>query len=317
MSQRFTIFTTCKPFQGEAAGFQRKALETWSRLDPSSDVLVIGGEQGVRECCGALGLRHHPNVKRNQWGTPLLDSLFRIAEEASASDVLCYVNADILLTSELPCVLERARTVFDRFLVIGRRWNVETAKIRDYDPSNGEAALVDLARRFGCLEPSHGGVDIFAFPRGFWRTIPPYLVGRGRWDSGLILEARRMKAPVIDATSALTAVHPAHDYKRPEPTGDASLRTEEMRYNARLLGGPECIFSAVHATHVATRAGFMRNRAMRPAQLARRLATLPALHPIARPAVPAIRWLTAVVRRLQPDINPSERPWKFEEATKE
>ncbi len=162
MSNHITIFTSCKPFEGEAAVLQYKALETWSRLEPSCEVIVLGDESGARECCQSLGLRHYPEVKRNEWGTPLLDSLFRVAEEVSSSDLLCYVNADILLTSELPQVLGRVRDTFERFLVIGRRWNVEAARIREYSPTEGEAALSDLARSSGSLEPVYGGGDLFA-----------------------------------------------------------------------------------------------------------------------------------------------------------
>jgi len=292
-----TIFTTCKPFEGEADVLQRKALETWSRIEPGCEVLVLGDESGARECCESLGLRHHPDVKRNEWGTPLLDSLFRTAEELSKNNLLCYVNADVLLTSELPRVLDRVRHAFERFLVIGRRWNVEPERVRAYSPAEGDAALSDLAHGFGLLEPVFGGGDLFAFPRGLWRTLPPFLMGRGRWDSGLILEARRLGACVIDVTPAITAVHPIHSYQQPSGVG-ASLRAEEMRYNARLLGGPECVFNALNATHVATRAGFRRNRPKHPLHVARVLVTLPALHSILRPAIPLIRWLTPIARRL-------------------
>lgn len=298
MNDRITIFTTCKPFEGEAAVFQRKALETWARLGPNTDVLVIGDEPGARQCCESFGLRHHPDVKRNEWGTPLLDSLFRIAEESSTSDVLCYVNADILLTSELPRVLGRVRDTFERFLVIGRRWNVEAARIQEYSPTEGEAALSDLARSSGSLEPVYGGGDLFAFRRGFWGTLPPFLMGRGRWDSGLILEARRMGAPVIDVTSAITAVHPIHGYRQPGRPRDVPRRAEELDYNAKLLGGPESIFNALNATHIATRTGFRRNRPKHPLQLARLVATLPALYPLLRPMVPLIRWSAPIARRL-------------------
>jgi len=298
MSTKITIFTTCKPFEGEVGVLQRKALETWSRLEPGCDVLVVGNEPGVRECCESFGLRHYPDVKQSEWGTPFLDSLFRIAENISTSDVLCYVNADILLTSELPRALARVQEAFERFLVIARRWNVGVERVCAYSPMEGDAALAELAQTYGSVEPVYGGGDLFAFPRGFWRTLPPYLMGRGRWDSGLILEARRLGACVIDVTSAVTAVHPLHAYPQPGKAGELSPRAEEMSHNAQLLGGPECVFSAVNSTHVATAGGFQRNRPRNPLHVARVLATLPALHPVLRPAVPLIRWLSPIARRL-------------------
>jgi hypothetical protein len=59
-----TICTTCKPFQGKFQTFQRNALRSWARLRPECDVVVVGDEPGVEECCRELGFRQIVEVPR-------------------------------------------------------------------------------------------------------------------------------------------------------------------------------------------------------------------------------------------------------------
>ena len=40
---------------------------------------------------------HLPDVTRNDWGTPLVSSIFELARQSTNSPLLAYVNADILL----------------------------------------------------------------------------------------------------------------------------------------------------------------------------------------------------------------------------
>jgi hypothetical protein len=157
-------------------------------------------------------------------------------------------------------------------------------------------------------EPLHGGVDIFAYPRGFWSSIPPYLLGRGRWDSGLILEARRKAAPVVDITPSITALHPKHGYTR-HPEDTEGLRREELAHNAAILGGAECIYSAVNSTHVLRNDTLKRFLPRHPLQLLRRLATASAIVPALRPLSPLVRWLGPRLRSIQPSTPDADLPW--------
>lgn len=305
---RISLFTTCKPFEGTAAIHQRRALESWARLDSGCEVLVVGAEPGVREVCAELGLHHEPAVERSTRGTPRLDDLFRVAEAKARGEILCYANADILLASNVAAALRRVHAAFPRSLAIARRWNVDPSAVRALSPHSSDASLHEIARS-GQLEPIHGGVDLFAFPRGFWRDgLPPYLIGRSRWDSALILEARRRRAPVIDITPCATTVHPIHDYAAPDGK-KSGLSADEIAHNQRLLGGIECAYSALNATHVLHTDGLRRNRPAGLAATARWLATLPALHPGLRPVVPLVRWLAPRMRGLQPASGAGETPW--------
>src|SRR5438876_11556063 len=95
-----TLFAIPKPFRGHIAVIQRNAIMSWTLLQPRPEVILFGDEEGTAEICRELGLRHAPAVERNEFGTPLLDDLFRKAEEQASYATLCYVNSDILLLDD-------------------------------------------------------------------------------------------------------------------------------------------------------------------------------------------------------------------------
>ena len=73
---------------------------SWTRLSPRPEILLFGDEEGTAEIARELGLRHFPEVARNEFGTPLLDDLFRQAEQHASTPLLGYVNGDIILTDD-------------------------------------------------------------------------------------------------------------------------------------------------------------------------------------------------------------------------
>lgn len=283
-----TLFTTCKPFDGQFARIQLNALRSWSALGPGCEVVVVGDEPGVRECCEELGFRQVPEVPRSESGTPLLDGLIAVAEQSARSETMALVNADIMLMRDLVPAVASIRARFDRFLMIARRWNVDLDLDWDFDAADWEPRLRRYVAARASLEAVYGGIDLFVFPRGTLRQVPPYAVGRTRWDSGLIYEARRLGLPVVDATDVVTCVHQNHDYSHhPQRTTGVHKGPEAMRNDA-LLGGAEFILSALNATHVLGASGIRRRVDLNPVYLLRKLATAPALYPALRPLAPVV-----------------------------
>jgi len=291
VSAPLAIFTTCKPFTGKFATLQRNALQSWALIRPRCEILVFGDEPGVAEICRELSLRQIPNVARSEHGTPLLDALFESAQHETSAPVLACVNADIMLTSAIVTATETARRRYARFLLITRRWNVDLERAWDFEAPEWESALVDYARSHGIQEPLGGGVDVFAYPRGMWGPLPPFAIGRGRWDSAIIYEARRLAIPVIDASPLVTCLHPNHHYSDQIRSTPAGYVGPDGERNERLLGGAEFIFSSLNATHILEPAGIRRNIDLHPRRTLRRLATLPALYRPLRPLAPAVRFL--------------------------
>ena len=106
-----TVFSAPKPFTDpHIAVIQRNAIRSWMLL-PDTEVFIVGDEPGLAEIAGELGLLHLPEVTRNDQGTPLVSSIFALARQHSSSACLAYVNADIILMSDLVRV---ARQVADQ-----------------------------------------------------------------------------------------------------------------------------------------------------------------------------------------------------------
>src|SRR5437899_1115103 len=89
------------------------------------------------------------------------------------------------------------------------------------------------AQRARQVHPSWG-IDYFVFTRGLLDPVPPFAVGRPSFDNWFIYRARSRRAPVIDATPAVLAVHQNHDYSY-HPNGWRGIReSEEALENLRL-----------------------------------------------------------------------------------
>src|SRR6185436_12687954 len=92
-----TLFSAPKPFSDpHIAMIQRNAIKSWTLL-PDVEVILLGEEMGLADVAGEFGVRHVRNVARNESGTPLISSMFQLARENSHGDLLCIVNADMIL----------------------------------------------------------------------------------------------------------------------------------------------------------------------------------------------------------------------------
>jgi hypothetical protein len=224
-----TFFTLPKPFEGHSGTIQRNALRSWLRVAPDVQVIAIG------ESDPTLGVEHVQDVARNEYGTPLLDSAFAIAEDHARHDVLCFANADILLPSSLASAVAIAASRTP-FLVVGECWNVRVDGETDAVPVGGRKRGADA-------------IDYFVYSRGLYRQLPPFAVGRPAFDNWLIWFARTSGATVIDATARVHAVHQDHSYAHVGSL-DEVRRGPEAARNRQLAGGGRArLYSRFDATH--------------------------------------------------------------------
>lgn len=205
-----TLFTTPKPFLGHAGLIQRNAIRSWTMLDPRCQVLILGDERGAADCARELNVRWIPDVARNEYGTPLLDSVFRLAEKSSENNILAFVNADIIFLDDFTEAI-RAVTC-DQFLLIGQRTDVQVDSEIDMRNPSWRENLRTRAGTQGRFQ-SPAGMDYFVFRRGTLANLPPFAIGRFLWDNWLVYHARHRRMPVIDATGAVMAIHQNHDYQ--------------------------------------------------------------------------------------------------------
>ena len=76
-----TIFTIPKAFQGHAGVIQTNAIQSWLKLRPECEIILLGDDEGTAEVAAKFGVRHIPKVERNEYGTPLVSSIFSLAQD--------------------------------------------------------------------------------------------------------------------------------------------------------------------------------------------------------------------------------------------
>lgn len=289
-----TIFALPKAFQGHIKVIQNNAIRSWTKLRPSCEIILFGTDEGTAEIADELGIRHVPDVAKNEYGTPLVSSLFSTAQKVAGNDLVSYVNADIILTQSFMEAVRRIQK--QRFLLIGRRWDLDVDEPLDFSSPDWEKKLLARLAESGKLH-GYSGLDYSVFPRGLYRDIPPFALGRTAWDNWLVYRARSLKMLVIDATGAITIIHQNHEYARFQGVNEGSAKGErkglEGRRNRELLGGPFYAFHIWDATHILAPDGLKPARSIKH-QLWR-LYRLPELHPHLIPLVQIIRVLRTVL----------------------
>jgi hypothetical protein len=242
-----TIFSTPKPFVGHAAIIQRNALHSWKLLQPDVEVILFGDDAGAAEVCRDLGIRHEPDVRRNENGTKYLNYIFDRAHEISQNKCLCYVNCDIMLMSDFRESLEIISKAHNEFLMIGRRWDTNVTKHWNFGESTWESRLKSLALIEG-RQNSPSWIDYFCFSRElYYGKMPPFLIGRHGWDPWLTWFARKSGVPLIDASRAVLAVHQNHDYAYLKKGLLAQISPTEENYNVTLGGASGQIYYTTEA----------------------------------------------------------------------
>jgi hypothetical protein len=208
-----------------------------------------------------------PDVARNNWGTPLVSSIFALARQNSTSPLLAYVNADILLLPDFLAVAHQVAEQAERFLVVGQRWDLNVRRRLDFAP-NWAADLWEETRSQGGLH-APAGSDYFIFPRPVFTEMPDFAIGRAGWDNWMIYHGLQQKWPVVDATASLMIVHQNHDYSH-LPGGQMHYDLEETHINAALGGGMRNMYMILDASHEFVDGRIRRARPSR-ARLLRRL----------------------------------------------
>ncbi len=252
-----TLFSAPKPFtHPHIAMIQRNAIRSWTLL-PDVEVILLGEEDGLAEAARDLGVQHIPHVARNANGTPLISSMFQLAREHSMGDLLCIINADMILMPdfveaalESDSLLSKKRkqaSALQNFVLLSQRWDYNITSPLDFT-DGWQARLRSTVHGQGVLHRPAGS-DFFLFPKSCYTEIPDFVIGRAGWDNWMIYKARREGWPVIDCTPSVMIVHQNHDYSH-LPGGKSHYDHPDTNENIRLAGGQANIrYTILDATH--------------------------------------------------------------------
>jgi hypothetical protein len=201
-----TLYAVPKAFCGEYVTHQRNALISWTRLRPRPHIVIIGDEAGIGDFAQEFGLEHVPEVGRNRYGTPRLQSIVEIMG-AAATDHVGLINADIVVFNPLIRAWQAVRAQHDYYLMIGRRI---TCPMGPLDFSTNAWRQDALAMATGHPLEAPGAIDYFLWRKGAIGNVPDLTLGRTAWDNWLVGNIRR--GVVVNATPCVVALHPQHRY---------------------------------------------------------------------------------------------------------
>ena len=255
---RLTLFAIPKHFRGHIGTIQKNAITSWTHLTPQPEILLFGNEEGTSEIAAELGLRHFPEVARNEFDTPLLDDLFQKAAQFSAASLLGYVNADIILTNDFCVAVDRVHARFEKFMMVGRRWDLDWEHPLDFSQGGWADSIREQALRANVQRPANY-IDYFVYPRGVCDSLPPLAIGRFSWDNYLLWRASSQGAELVDVSPAVFPIHQNHDYSH-HPQGPNEVREgPERKRNRDLVGGWWHLYTIEDATQILDTGGFRRS----------------------------------------------------------
>jgi hypothetical protein len=271
-----TIFSCPKPFKGHINVIQTNAIRSWTRLRPKPEVILLGNDEGTAEVCARFEIRHIPDIQRNEYGTPLLNSLFEAGQESASNTVLGFVNTDIILLDDFTEAVSRVAGRMQSFLMVGQRWNLDVTELLNFETPGFGTDFRSRVLERGELNPKTG-IDYFIYRKECLGEIPPFALGRSLWDNYLIYHARAIqRIPVVDATDSIMAVHQNHDYSHIAGGRELAFKGIEAMRNKVLTRDGLCVFDLDYASHLLTTDSLKPARACR--HFWRRLAALPIIY---------------------------------------
>jgi hypothetical protein len=264
-----TLFSAPKPFTNpHISTIQRNAIKSWTLL-PDVEIILLGDETGLTESAKELGVRHIPNVVRNSDGTPLISSMFQLARENSNSELLCIINADMMLMHDFVEAAKQVMKLKDKFVLLSQRWDLDLTQPVEFT-EGWQDRLSFIVYRQGALHRPAGS-DFFLFPLSSYLDIPDFAIGRAGWDNWMIYKARKENWPVIDCTPSVMIVHQNHDYSH-LPGGKPHYEHPDTNENIRLAGGQAAVrYTILDATHQLTKNGRLTRPKMTSLRFMRKL----------------------------------------------
>jgi hypothetical protein len=250
-----TVFSIPKPFEGQIGTIQRNAVRSWLALD-GAQVILLGDEPGIAATASELGVTHLPGLLTSDAGTPRLDDALRRVDEVASFPLRCFVHADIVLLDDFIPAVRRVSEWADEFLMVGATLDVAVDEPLALDDADVRGVLGRRARVDG-LSRGATAIDYFAFTAGLFNPVPPFLVGRARFDNWLVWRARQF-AVVVDASDAVVAVHQRHDYAHLAGGFREAHFGAEADRNLELAGGKRHLYTIHDASHRLAADGRLR-----------------------------------------------------------
>ena len=244
-----TLFSIPKAFGGHIGADPAQRGAELAALGHGVQVMLVGDEAGVAASAGSSASSHVPGVALSEHGTPRIDDAFARVDALAEHPLRCFVNADVVLLDDFLPAVTAVEAPFDRFLIVGataRPRRVEDDLVLDgAEPCRARSARA-ATRAARAARPRS---TTSSSPPGLFDPLPPFVVGRARFDNWLVWQARAARAgrgcdaaPSSPSTSATTT--------RTSRAGSRRRTSAARRErNEELAGGSGRIYTIFDASH--------------------------------------------------------------------
>ena len=246
-----TIFSSPRPFKNEFDLIQRNAIQSWIANCPGCEIILVGDDGGTDRAAVDFGIKHIPSIERNEEGSILRNSVFEEAQKSAKNDLLCFINADIVLAGNFLEAIKRIN--FSSFMLSVRRWDLEVKEKINFANNDWQELFLRRIGREGKLHGFSAG-DFFIFPKNIKLDMPPFSIKHGGWDNWFIYKFKALGIPVIDATEVITVIHQNHE----RPRLKSVWKSESGKRELRLAGGFSNMCTLREADWILTTEGLRR-----------------------------------------------------------
>ncbi|KAK3582656.1 hypothetical protein CHS0354_001706 [Potamilus streckersoni] len=203
----------------------------WLSLRPFVLPIIFTNETALAKACEIAGWVTLPLRVTAADGVPVLKYMYIDTMKKYESNLYAFANADILFTDTLVDtlveILKDTSVSHKPTLIIGRRTNVDNVTMEEGSSWN---ELTMVAKKRGTLFRTDAEDYFVTSPSYPWHEIPEIVVGRRAYDNWLVLNARKQKYRVIDASKTILAVHQTTNAGNHE-----NAKKETNEYNHNLL----------------------------------------------------------------------------------
>ena len=172
-------------------------------VEDSQSCASIPKELSLNIKCVALELRcrHATLIK------PTMGCIFHQLRAVATTEVLVFVNSDIVLFDGLMAAVHTLKSTLKRYVIVGRRLDVQHDVRVDVQNRLAHLALERNALHSGILHGDYG-LDYFVMKTEHLPTdFPEFLIGTWRWDNTLLALLMSRGFDILDGTSVITALH--------------------------------------------------------------------------------------------------------------
>jgi hypothetical protein len=203
------IFFTCpRAFNEEynIGQIQKNAILSWKKLDIEKKIILIGDEEGSEDFCKKYDLIYESNVEKNEFGTPLIDSIFKLGlSYSNENDILCYINTDIILDEKFSEMINNIHDFIEEnknFLISGIRTNIY--ELVDFENNDQWKKQI---KKFEDHRPT--AIDYFIFSKNTYdiNQIPKFAIGKFAFDNWLLNYVIMKKYPTINCSNCVKVYH--------------------------------------------------------------------------------------------------------------